>query len=177
MAQETVAKRYAEALYELAGKEGLEDRIGGELARLEGLWRALPELEKFLVHPLIPREAKERVVEALTDGMHPYVHNLLLLLVRKGRVALLPLIGDQFLEAGEEQGKLVHVLLRIARDLSEGELSRLRARLEKALGKPVALSLERAPELLAGAELVIAGRRLDASVRGKLARLAAGLKG
>lgn len=177
MSLEAIAGRYAQALYEVAEEEGLEDRIGAELARLASLWEALPELAGFLTHPKVPPREKERLMKSLGQGMHPYVQNLLVLLVKKGRAGLLPAIGEGFLKAAEEQGKLVHVVLRSAQEVPAGELSALRGRLEGLLKKPVAISVERAPELLAGAELRVRGRRLDASVRGRLARLSAGLKG
>jgi len=172
-----VAKRYAQALYEIASAEGLEDRIGADLARVSQLWRELPELARFLAHPLIGREEKERLVEALGRDFHPYTVNLLRLLVRKGRAELVPAIGGAYLSAAEEAGKLVHVVLRTAGEVPAPELEGLRAKLEEGLGRPVALTVEEAPELLAGGELSIRGRRLDASVRGRLVRLTAGLRG
>ncbi len=177
MPLETVARRYAEALYEAAREEHLEERIGAELARLRQLWLDIPELGLFLSHPEVPQEAKEQLARSLTAGMHPYLGNLLILLVRKGRAGLLPAIGREYLNAAEEAGKLVHVVMRTAREVGEEELRELRRALEAALGKPVAISVEEAPELLAGAELSVRGQRIDASVAGRLARLAAGLRG
>ncbi len=177
MVDETVAKRYAQALYEVASAEGLADQIGADLARVGQLWRRLPELARFLAHPLIGREEKERLVETLGGDLHPYTVNLLRLLVRKGRAELLPAIEGAYLSAAEEAGKLVHVVLRTAREVPTEELEELRAKLEEALGRPVALTVEEAPELLAGGELLVRGRKLDASARGRLVRLAAGLRG
>lgn len=177
MPEEALAKRYAEALYEVASAEDLEDRIGAELTELERLWRELPELGPFLTHPLIPEEEKERLLDALGDFLHPYTLNLVRLMVRKGRAALLPEIQRAYLKTAEEQGRIVYVLLRSSREVPRAELEALKRRLEEALGKKVALTVEEAPELIAGAELVIKGRRLDASLRGRLARLSAGLRG
>lgn len=177
MPDSAVAKRYAEALYEVASAEGLEDRIGAELAELGRLWRGLPELPRFLDHPLIGVEEKEGFLEELGCDLHPHTLNLLKLLVRKRRTGLFPAIREEFLTAAEEAGKLVHVTLRTARGVSPAELSALREKLEQALQRPVAIAVEEAPELLAGGELRIRGRRLDASARGRLARLVAGLRG
>ena len=177
MPENAVAKRYAEALYEVASAEGLEDRIGAELAELGRLWQKLPELPQFLAHPLIGVEEKERVLQKLGRDLHSYTLNLLRLLVRKRRTGLFPAIRGEFLTAAEEAGKLIHVILRTAREVTPEELSALREKLERVWQRPVALTVEQAPELLAGAELLIRGRRLDASARGRLARLVAGLRG
>jgi len=177
MVDEAVAKRYAQALYEVASAEGLEDRIGADLAQVGNMWRQLPKLSRFLAHPLIGLEAKERLLEELGGELHPYTLNLLRLLVRKGRAELVPAIEGAYLSAAEEVGKLVHVVLRTAREVPPEELEELKGRLEETLNRPVALTVEEAPELLAGGELAIRGRKLDASARGRLARLAAGLRG
>jgi F-type H+-transporting ATPase subunit delta len=178
MVETRVAHRYAQALYELATAEGLEGQLGEQLAQLEALWESIPELPKFLAHPLIAaRDKEEFIKQTLADFLHPYLVNLLCLLVRKKRVLLLPEIWREFLKAAEEQGQLVYILLRVARPVPAEELDRLRERLQEVLHRRVAMVVEEAPELLAGAELVIKGRRLDASLRGRLARLAAALKG
>ncbi len=177
MSLETIAARYAEALYDAAAEAGVEDEIGGELAELRRLWEEVPDLVRFFTHPSVSREEKERLARAITEGMHPYLTNLLLLLLSKGRAGLLPMIERKFLDTAEQKGKLLHIVLRSARDVPEGELTVLRKRLEEMTGKPVAISVEHAPELLAGGELVVRGRRLDASIQGRLARLAAELRG
>jgi F-type H+-transporting ATPase subunit delta len=176
MPEEEIAQRYAEALYELAEAEGLEERIGEDLARLSELW--LPELELFLAHPRIPAEVGEDLLlRTLAGQVHPYTLNLLRLMVRKGRAGLVPLVRENFLRSAEARGKLTHVRLRSARPLSQAEVAKLRAHLEKALGTRVILWTEEDPELLAGVELLVRGRRLDASLWGRLGRLAAGLRG
>jgi len=69
------------------------------------------------------------------------------------------------------------VVVRTARPLSPEIQDKLRARLAEALGREVVLREEAAPELLAGVELMISGRRLDASLRGRLQRLGRALGG
>ncbi|MCD6541136.1 ATP synthase F1 subunit delta [Candidatus Bipolaricaulota bacterium] len=173
-----VAERYAEALYSLAREEGILDRVGEELSRLRALWDSLPEFARFLQHPLIPVELKEGFFDRAFGGrFHPYTLNFLKLLARKKRLGYLPLIQRAFLKVAEKEGRLISATVRSAMPLSEEELSRLRGALEKALGKPVALETEEAPELLAGAEVRLLGRRFDLSLLGRLQALAAELKG
>lgn len=169
-----VARRYAQALYEVSAAEGLTGRIAQDLSLIRALWNDHPDLvPPFLAHPLIAAQTKEAVLsQALDEVVHPYTLNLLRLLMRKGRAVLLPELAEGFFNAAEEQGKAVHVLVRMARPLSAAWLSTLKARLEEAVGRPVNLETVDAPELLAGVELKLAGRRIDASLRGRLARLA-----
>lgn len=173
-----VAERYAEAIYGLAREEGVLDRVGRDLSHLRELWNTLPGFARFLEHPLIPAGEKEGFFDRAFGGrLHPYTLNLLKLLARKKRLGYLPLIQRAFLKVAEKEGRLVSVLVRTAMPITEEELSRLRDALERALGKPVVIEVEEAPELLAGAELRLRGRRFDLSVRGRLEALAAELKG
>ncbi|HDI11941.1 MAG TPA: ATP synthase F1 subunit delta [Candidatus Acetothermia bacterium] len=173
-----VAERYAKALHSLAREEGILDRIGEDLALLRRLWETTPDLDRFLEHPLVPVELKEEFFDrALGEHVHPYTLNFLKLLARKRRLDYLPLIQRAFLKAAEKEGLLVSVLLRTAMPLSDEELAKLRGILEETLGKPVVLEVEEAPELLAGAELRLLGKRFDLSLAGRLQALATELKG
>ncbi|MGB9757244.1 MAG: ATP synthase F1 subunit delta [Candidatus Bipolaricaulaceae bacterium] len=167
----TVGERYAQALLEAACEAHAEKEVAENLRLLEHLSRSVPELLPFLAHPRIDPEAKERILGDLGEVLHPYVQNLLRLLVRHGRAGLLPEITSAYFQALERAGGPVQVLVRTAQPLSPEIEDKLRARLKEALGREVALQEEVAPELLAGVELVISGQRLDASLRGRLQRL------
>ncbi|NOX45077.1 MAG: ATP synthase F1 subunit delta [Caldiserica bacterium] len=173
-----IAERYAEALHSLAQEEGILDRVGEDLSLLRALWDSLPEFARFLRHPLVPVELKERFFDRAFGGrFHPYTLNFLKLLARKKRLDYLPLIQRAFLKVAEKKGLLVSVLVRTAMPLAQEERARLKGALEVALGKPVVLDVEEAPELIAGAELRLLGRRFDLSILGRLQALAVELKG
>ncbi len=170
--------RYAEALYEAAAATGEEERIGGDLARLAQLWKDIPQLPLLLTHPLTPTKEKESVLEQTFGGdLHPYTVNALRLMIRRGRGAFLPQLRSAFLRAAEENGRLVRAILRSARPLSPEDLNKVKSQLRGATGRAVVLEVEPTPALLAGAELEVAGRRLDVSLRRRLERLAEELKG
>lgn len=173
-----VAERYAAALFSLAQEEGFLDRVGDDLVLLRSFWQAIPEFSRFLVHPLVPVELKVDFIErALKDKLHPYSLNFLKLLAHKKRLDYLPLIEQAFLKVAEKKGRLVSATVRSAMPLTDEEVAQVRASLERALGKPVVLEVEEGPELLAGAELRLLGKRYDLSLLGRLQALAAELKG
>ncbi len=178
MAGERALNRYADALYEAAEAADLEQRVGEELADLAELWERSPELSDFLTHPLVPTNAKEAFIrEALGGKLHPYLINTLRLMARRGRAAHFPAVRSAFLRAAEEHGRLVRAVLRTARPLSTQQVDVIKARLGEVTGRTVVLEIISQPDLLAGAELEVAGRRLDASLERRLARLAEELKG
>ena len=175
--EETLGERYAQALLEAAREARAEKLIAEDLAFLEDLFRSVPELLLFLAHPRVEPKMKEKILEDVGKVLHPYTRNLLRLLVRHGRAALLPRLSSAYFQALEKAGGPMHVVVRTARPLSPEIQDKLRARLVEALGREVVLREEAAPELLAGLELMISGRRLDASLRGRLQRLGRALGG
>ncbi len=171
-----LARPYAQALYAVGEAEGAVERLREDLALLAALWEG--EVRAFLTHPLVPAPAKEDLLaRALADRVHPLTLNLVRLLVRRGRAALLPELGAAFEREEEERGRAYHVGVRTAQPLTPEAREALRRRLATLLGGTVVLDEELDPALLGGAELHVRGRRADASLRGRLEALAHRLGG
>lgn len=170
---------YARALYEVASAQGVEGRIGQDLALLRALWEGDPDFaQPFITHPLVHAAAKEGVLERALGGVvHPLTLNLLRILVRRGKAPLVPELAPAFYREQEEHGKALHVVARTARPLTPEARASLQSHLAEVLGKSVTVEDVVDPDLLAGVELVVSGRRLDTSLRGRLDELAAELKG
>lgn len=166
--EETLEEKYAQALLEAAREAHAAKAVAEDLTLTEELLRMVPELLPFLAHPRVHTNTKEKVLADVGKVFHPYTRNLLGLLVRHGRAGLLPGLASAYFAALEKAGGPVHVVVRTAYPLALDLQERLRLRLQEALGREVTLAEEVVPELLAGAELVISGRRLDASLRGRL---------
>lgn len=179
MPEPDAVRPYARALYEAAASHNAAEGIAHDLALIRDLWQADRELlPAFLVHPLVHPAAKEEILaRALGTTVHPLTLNLLRILVRRGKASLIPELAAAFFREQEEEGKALHVVVRTARPFSAEERASLARRLAEVLGKPVTIEAAVAPDLMAGIELSVSGRRLDASVRGRLAELAARLRG
>lgn len=177
MREEPLAERYARALLAASAEKGAQDEVAQDLLLLRRLLAEVPELLPFLAHPRIDPGTKDKTLASLNAALHPYTLNFLRLLVRRGRAGLLPAAISSYFRAFEEAGGPVHVLVRTAHPLSPEEKAKLREKLAEALGRAVNLEEEMAPELLAGVELLVGGKRLDASLRGRLNRLREALGG
>lgn len=173
------ARRYAQALYAVGKAHGVEERLAEDLDLLRSLWEGDPTTaEPLLTHPLLPTETKEAVLERALEGqVHPLTLNLVRLLVRRRRATLLPELQAAFLREREEQEEALYVEVRTAYPLVPEAREALRERLAALLNRPVGVTEVAAPELLAGVELRVQGRRLDASLRGRLRALGHELEG
>ncbi|QAA76418.1 MAG: hypothetical protein BIP78_0652 [Candidatus Bipolaricaulis sibiricus] len=173
------ARPYARALYEVAASQEVVEQVGHDLSLLQALWREGPdELAPFLTHPLIHTAAKEALLERVLGGaIHPCTLNLVRILVRRGKAALLADLAPAYYREQEQEGRAFHVVARTAQPLTPDQRGALQSRLVAALGRPVTLEEVVVPGLMAGVELVVSGRRLDTSLRGRLQELAAQLRG
>src|SRR5258708_9185830 len=88
---EAVARRYAQAYFDLAEQAGAVDAWGRELARVaEAI--ADPEVTQALANPRLRGEHRARLTDALVQGTMPQAANLVRLLLEHGRIAALPLV-------------------------------------------------------------------------------------
>src|SRR3954454_14505061 len=96
MPQGASARRYAEAAFDLAKKQGTLDRWLSDLRTAAGVL-ADPRLMRVLTDPKVPKTRKRQILDgAFTVSVDPLVHNLLYLLADRGRLDQLGRIVEEF---------------------------------------------------------------------------------
>jgi F-type H+-transporting ATPase subunit delta len=173
MQNETVARRYATAIFSLAKDRGQVDAAGRDLRAAAGAIAKDPDAGRFYVSPVIDRAEKAKVIEAVfATRIGEIALHTLLLLVRKRREALLNQIVAEYdkLElagSGRESLEIV-----TAREAAPGELDQLVARLSRTYGKNFEVTRRVDPALLGGVRITMGDRRIDGSLAGRLDDLA-----
>jgi len=164
------AKRYAEAVLQLAKEQGKLEEWG---RYLEVISQALgqPEVARALEDARLPLELKLRVVDEAMAGLDGLARNLAKLLILKGRASLAPDIARAYREMADRERGIVHVRAKTAVPLEKGEKEELRRRLEAALGRPVVLETEVDESIIGGLVLQMGDRVIDASTRAQLLAL------
>ena len=172
MANDPIASRYAQALFEAAKAEDATDAALEQMAFIRNLLRGSPELRQFLWNPDVDPPEKIGVVERTLKGAwSPLVRSFVRLAISFGRAEWLPEIADAFQAVVDEDAGRLHVVVRSARPQSASLLARLRARLERLERKRIDVEAELAPELLGGLQVVLGHRLIDGSVRRQVAEL------
>jgi F-type H+-transporting ATPase subunit delta len=169
------ARRYAEAALSLAERDG---DLGDWVSALETASARLSEgqVMRVLADPAIPFEDRRRAAEAiLADSVSGAPRNLVLLLVRRGRIELLPRVAAELRRLWEQRQGIVHALVTSAAPLSQPEADAVRDRLASMTGEQVQVELQVDPALLGGVVVLMGDRLIDGSVRGRLERLRARL--
>jgi F-type H+-transporting ATPase subunit delta len=169
MRDETVARSYAETLFELADRnDGLESY--GEA--LETVARVIEEDAKFrlfLETPRISDEDRKKVVsEAFAAALPTHVLNFVLVTIDKRRQRLLRHISTEFHLLLDERMGREHVQVTIASAFDDAARQDLTDRLSAVLGKEAIPHIRVQPEILGGVVVRTGDTIYDGSVRRRL---------
>lgn len=167
-----VARRYAQALFELASERAVLEAVEADLEKVVTTIEKEPDLRKTLHHPLISVPEKTRLVEAVFGAdLSGLALNFLRFVVRKKREAVLAAILDEYRRLVHAARGITDAQVVLAAPADEGRLAALREALERSTGRRVRLAVTVDPALLGGMVVQIGDRRIDGSLRGRLARL------
>lgn len=167
----TAARRYAEAAFELASRDNTHDKWAGDLDLIADVV-AEPRVLAVLDNPAIPSEKRQELATKVLEGRvsRPAL-NLARLLVDRGRAELAPGIAAEFRRLLNRSRGVVEAEVTSAAPLSSAETDALKQRIEAMAGTRVDLQTRVDERLIGGLTVKVAGRLLDASVRGRLERL------
>jgi F-type H+-transporting ATPase subunit delta len=96
---------------------------------------------------------------------------MVLLLISRGRSALVPYIARRFEELERERDQTVVAHVTSAAELTPDERSALTERIAQVTGKVVQLETEVKPSILGGLVIRVGDQLLDLSILGKLTRM------
>lgn len=169
MIKTAVARRYAQALFELLDQSTIEATRG----TLNGLAQALEEsspMRHVVASPVFTTEEKIAVLTELAArfACPPVGKAFLGQLVKKNRVGFLPEIADAFAKLVDRSKGTQQVTVSSAAALSSAEQERIKTRLRETLKREVDLTFQTDPAHLAGLRIHIGSLVVDSTVRGRL---------
>lgn len=173
MANPKLARRYAQAIFQLASEQGAAAPVGNELKTLSEAIEDNASALNFFLSPVVDRAEKERALLTAFDGkVHEVTLHSLLLLVRKRREALLGEIVREY-EALELASRGMDSLtITSARPLEAAQLRDVVAQLEKIYGKKFEVTARVQPDLIGGLRILMGDRRVDGTIEGRFQELA-----
>jgi F-type H+-transporting ATPase subunit delta len=172
--RETVARRYAEAAFEIGKADGTLDTWERDLASLrEAL--ADTELRRLVEHPAVPFTEKEKVLRRVLGGVSRESLSLVLLMVRRGRPGAVDPMVDRFAELVRRERGVSLAEIRTALPLDEEQRTAIGDRLRELTGDTIEMNEVVDESLIGGVSVRIGDRLYDASVRSRLERLRARL--
>lgn len=172
----TIARPYAEALYRLASQSNaLSD--WSRMLELAAAVASDATMGDVIANPKFTRAEVERVFFAVTGkALTLEGQNLIRLLLENRRLALLPVIAEQFEKRKAEQSGTLEAELASAYPLSQAQVNEMVGLLEKRFARKVTARVSVDPELIGGVKIIAGDVVIDASVRGQLQNMAFALK-
>lgn len=164
-----IAKRYSEALTDIAKDKNELDAVWADLQTVEESITSVKEMASFLSHPVIPVSEKKDMVKAVFEGkINDFVLNLVYILLEKNKSNLLSTILYCFEESMDEAKNIMKVGVVSAIEIDEDLKQKLKDKLEGKLNKSVKFDFETKPEIIAGVVLKIQDKVIDGSMAARL---------
>lgn len=169
MNRTAVARTYADALLELAAREGAEEDWLGCLGEVAGLVREDAEFRAFLLTPRISLEEKREVLRSALGGRYPEAFvRFLLVVLEKRRASLLPAMDHEYRELLNERTGRIHAEVTLTFEPDADLRDEIESALSRVLGRTVAADFRREPRLVGGMVVRVQDRVLDGSIRRRM---------
>ena len=164
-----LAGEYGEALFELAQEEHLLERLDGEVAALDRIFREEKGYVSLLTSRALPVEERLRLLdECLGGNAHPYLVNFIKLLIERGALEYFHECAECYHQKSMEAQGVVEATVTSAEALSETQQARLIKRLSEISGKAVRLHVQLDKDLIGGLRVDMQGRRYDNTIQHRL---------
>ena len=158
-----------ESLAREAEYENTLDDLEDDLFRFGRLVLAQPELRNALASSA-PAQAKEHLISGLLDGKATKIaQNLITQVVLKPRGRSLPAALDLCAQVAADRKKQLIAVVRVAKDLTARQRSRLAAALSSAYGHTIHLNVLIDPAVVGGISIQIGDELIDGTAAARLA--------
>ena len=172
MRDETIARNYAAALYELALTHGDAEGYAAAFRSLTEALESDGRVERFLVTPKVDVGSKQRALREALEGRVPEPFlRFVMVVVAKRRQRLLRAIRLAYESILDEQAGRLHAEVTLAREPDEATREAIAERLSALLGKKVVAHMTVNPMILGGLVVRYGDRRIDGSLRRQLLSL------
>lgn len=171
---------YAKALFQAvdtAGGDAMLREVDERLQNTRSAWLEIPALRGYFLSATVPLSERETALEKLAQNMKraqdapPLYRNFVQLLLRRGRMALIPEIAVAFDALLDERLGRIKVTLTTAVPVAETEFQEWTGQIRTAIGGEPVVAHVVNPDIVAGAIIRVGDRVVDGSARRKLAAL------
>jgi F-type H+-transporting ATPase subunit delta len=171
----TIARPYADAAFAIARDENALAQWSDTLSHLAQVMNTSTAGELIHNPRLEPDQIATLIAEA-AGSLSASQRNFVRVLAENERLSVLPEIADQFRQRRNAAEGSLDAAIESAYPLTEAQIDDIRTTLEEKYGRRVRATARVDSSLIGGVSIRIGDEVIDASVRGKLARLAASLR-
>lgn len=169
---EVVAKRYADALFQLASEKEVADKLISELEIVKEVFQNEAQLNAFLTDPRITNEQKHTLIDSSFGKLDKYIVNTLKLLAERGRASNVATIVDEYVRLYNESRGTEIATVYSTRALTDDEKAQIATSFKTRFNKKeIIIKNEIDPSLLGGMKIRVGNTIYDGSVQNKLNRM------
>jgi len=176
VARRANARRYAQAVFQIAVERAEPDRWQSDLRKIASLGEDAA-FTMLLESPRLHFDDKARLLAEQLDDVNPLALNLVYLLVTRGRLSIAGEIADEYQRLLDSYHGIEQAEVITATPLDDEERLKLEERLGDVVGKKVVIKPEVDSSLIGGIVARIGGKLLDGSTRNRLEALKRELSG
>ena len=179
MSLQTVARRYATALADVAIERREEREVKNELDQWAAMIESNPQLKEVFANPTIVHDHKRKVLEDLIarSRVRDTSASFLRVLLKNQRISQLREIAARYSQVLDERAGMLAGSVTTARPIPEDLKKTLHETLSAATGHTLRLTFETDETIIGGLVARIGSTVYDGSVQSHLERLAEGLAG
>jgi len=169
MMQYEVAKKYSQALFELAVEEGKVVYFNKKLAEFWNIIDKNEELKDILYHPRVkPKDKKKILKKVFGEELPQTLYNFLFLLIDKRREHFFASILKKYKEMVNEDENIIEIEVISAIPLQEEYREKLKNKLNDLLDYEIILRTKEDPEIIGGLILRVGDYIIDGSIENEL---------
>jgi len=172
---QTIARPYADAAFKLALEMKTFADWSGAFARLSAIMQS-DEAHGLISNPRLSTASIGGVIADTAGQLSKEQRNFVQILAENDRLAVLPEIAAQFEAKRNQHEQVLDAQVTSAYPLTEQQIADIVATLQQRYGCRVKAQADVDSDLIGGVSIRVGDEVIDASVRGKLAQLAAALK-
>ncbi len=168
MLKGAIARRYAEAMFDLGRKQNKLDQTLEDVRQIAQVF-AHRTLSYLLQEPKISAQRKEKAVrQALADKVLPTSLNLALLLIQRGLIEVMPNIARELEQLVLDYKNEAIAKVTTATKIDDAQMALIKKALEQRTGKTILVETSVQPDILGGVIARVGDQVIDGSIRNRL---------
>ncbi len=173
MSQGAIAKRYAQALFELGDEAGELKALSEQITEFAKTYTAHRQLALALSNPVMSHEEARSLLTAVAKkvGVSELGIRSLLVMAQRRRLSSIAATAERLRELCDIKQGLIRAEVVTAAEMPNSYFDALKAQLESATSKKVVLKTSIDASLVGGAIVRVGDTVIDGSVRGQLEKV------
>ncbi len=169
----TSAERYSLALFELSKEANLLKNIENQSSLVLNLISHSNDFSNLIKDPTVTKEDLVKVINKISENYNfdTLFKNFLCFLVKKRRFFFIERILKSFLEICSKSRGELKAKLKSAKELSDGEITKITEELTKNFGSKIILNYKHDESLIGGLVVQVGSTMVDTSIKNKLQQI------